>query len=363
VKTRVRGGPRWAVVSRFPPIHCGIAQYAEQFANDKAREHVVLRIGLPGSSADRSVRLDGRLRPLRILRTTRSNDQVVLMWHPQFFISGRVWNRALAYLALGVVFRLRKVEIVFHQHDYAVNPKPGGFRGLPRRLVQIAQNWCWSSGALHTFHTEHERTHFEQQFPRHSGTRCATLTPAGAHYRPYVDVTRIEARRGLGLEPEACIFLCIGFLEHHKGFDRAVRAMARLGGAAKLFIIGSCQREIPEIRSYAQELAGLARSFPSVHISERFISDVEFDQWLLAADAVLAPYRFASSSGVVARAKLLGTTVVAAPVGGIPEQLSNGDIVVNSDDELAKALLDLATKRQAEGRKPAALDPLAEVAT
>ena len=40
-------------------------------------------------------------------------------------------------------------------------------------------------------------------------------------------VTKSEARRELGLDPDRHIFLAIGFLQAHKGFDRAVAAFAR----------------------------------------------------------------------------------------------------------------------------------------
>jgi glycosyltransferase involved in cell wall biosynthesis len=82
-------------------------------------------------------------------------------------------------------------------------------------------------------------------------------------------------------------------------------------------------------------------------MEERFLDDDELDLWIQAADAVLAPYRSAASSSVVARARLLGTRVVATAVGGLPEQLGSGDILVATDDELTKALSDLASASSA----------------
>lgn len=43
-----------------------------------------------------------------------------------------------------------------------------------------------------------------------------------------------------------------------------------------------------------------------------------------ATDAVLAPYRFATQSGIVVLAHLLGAVPVASAVGGIPEQIEDG---------------------------------------
>jgi glycosyltransferase involved in cell wall biosynthesis len=75
-----------------------------------------------------------------------------------------------------------------------------------------------------------------------------------------------------------------------------------------------------------------------VHLHERWLSDEEFDRWLLAADAVLLPYREAASSGVAARARMLGTRIVSSGSGGLGEQLGARDIVAASDDDLVQAI-------------------------
>jgi glycosyltransferase involved in cell wall biosynthesis len=82
-------------------------------------------------------------------------------------------------------------------------------------------------------------------------------------------------------------------------------------------------------------------------LEERFLDDDELDLWIQAADAVLAPYRSAASSSVVARARLLGTRVVATDVGGLPEQLGSEDILVTTDAEFRKAISDLASASSA----------------
>ena len=56
-----------------------------------------------------------------------------------------------------------------------------------------------------------------------------------------------DLRRELGLEEHEFCFLCIGFLQHHKGFDRAVQAFARIPGShLRLDVVGSVRMPAPD---------------------------------------------------------------------------------------------------------------------
>ena len=168
------------------------------------------------------------------------------------------------------------------------------------------------------------------------------MTRHGAFFRPSIKATRAEARRSLALE-DGVLFLCIGFIGRHKSFDRALRAFAELPrGAARLEIVGSLLYGTADEHAYLHELRALADEVPGAHIEVVYLSDVDFDLWIQAVDAVLIPYRTSASSGVVARARMFGTRVVASPVGGIREQLGPDDIVVNSEQELRETLLRLS---------------------
>jgi glycosyltransferase involved in cell wall biosynthesis len=136
------------------------------------------------------------------------------------------------------------------------------------------------------------------------------------------------------------VFLCIGFIGEHKGFDRAVHAFAQLPeGSAQLLVIGSLLYEDnPSARAYLDALSRLTSATPGALLEERYLSDSDFDLYIRAASVVILPYRFAASSGVAARARLLGTKVIAAAVGGLPEQVGSGNVVVETDEELATAL-------------------------
>ena len=106
---------RRVVISTFPPRRDGIARYAEQLSKSLNRTGPVMRIGLPGSLAHHVIRVRGGLRPLRILSLTRRSDEILLMWHPEFYVSGPLVSRMAAYVALGLVFRRRTVMVYVHE--------------------------------------------------------------------------------------------------------------------------------------------------------------------------------------------------------------------------------------------------------
>ena len=345
-RRRVRAArqARRVIVSKFSPSHDGIAKYADQLAASASQGATVVRLGLPGSDGDVVRRLDGALRPLRMLRVARAGDEILLMWNPWYYISGRVWHRTAAYFALGLVFRVRKTRIFVHEPIGAVAVRPRLIRGLLDRFERTVQQWCWSSPAEVVFHTAWEREEFGRRLGRKLPPDRTRLENPGAYYRPYTRGSRDQARQRLGLHRDALLFVCLGFLARHKGQDRAVRALSRVEhGSAELHVVGSALYDAPDIVDYIEELRQLVRSVRGAFLVERFIDDQEFDLWIRAADAVLVPYRSSvSSSAVVARARLLGTRVLASPVGGIPEQLGAKDLVVASDDALASALMDMA---------------------
>ena len=138
------------------------------------------------------------------------------------------------------------------------------------------------------------------------------------------------------------MLLCIGFIQPHKGFDRAIRAFRRVPGHALLMIVGSVSAETSEHRGYINELVDLTATDDRVELHERMVSDEEFDRWIVASDVVLLPYREIWSSGVLERARVLDRPVIATqrrrtrPSRCVPVTSSSRD-----DEELAQAIADV----------------------
>ncbi len=155
-----------------------------------------------------------------------------------------------------------------------------------------------------------------------------------------------------GEETSAVRFLFFGRLRTYKGLDLLRDAFAALRARhpeARLRIVGE-----GDVDALAPGLAAL----PGVTVEQRWVGEAEIPALLAAADALVLPYREASQSGVAPQALALGLPVVATPVGGLTEQVREGEGGV-----LAAALTPAAlTDAMARLMLPGALPPLREAA-
>jgi hypothetical protein len=190
-------------------------------------------------------------------------------------------------------------------------------------------------------HTDAERAAFLEAFEVPADR--VRVAPHGEHFTRRTSLDRVEARRRLGIPVEDFMFLSLGFIQPHKGFDRAIRAFAGLGAfGCRLDVVGSVRVEDPAFVAHLLELEDLARATSGVTVHEQYVSDEEFDRWLVAADVVVLPYRHIWSSGVIERAALYDRPVIASRVGGLDAQARQGTVLVSDDEGLARAMWEAA---------------------
>lgn len=323
------------MVSPYPPARDGIAAYAVQTVSRLRSEGHDVEVLSPGpSAAHHHLDLLGPRGALALAKRVRSYDRVVIQFHPDFFYPPGCEgiSRAAVNAALMAAFRMApEVEVVVHEIDYR--------RGEGRGPAALTARALWQSADRIVVHTEGERADFQRSFgvsPDH-----VEVGFHGADFIRRTDITREDARRHLGLPTDAHIFLSIGFIQPHKGFDRAVRAFAALPpGAAQLHIVGSVRVEEPEYLEHLDDLERLVKATPGAQLDTDYVSDTDFDRWVVAADTVVLPYRFIWSSSVFERAALYGTPVIATRVGGLADQAGERDgiTIVDDDAGLARAM-------------------------
>ena len=121
------------------------------------------------------------------------------------------------------------------------------------------------------------------------------------------------------------------------------RAFAGLGEhGCRLEIVGSLRLEDNEFVAYVDELRDLTDATPGATLHEEYVSDAEFDVWLVAADVLVLPYRLIWSSGVCERAALYDRPVIASRTGGLADQVTTNATLVEDDAELAAAMRSVA---------------------
>lgn len=339
---------RILVVTPYAPWRDGIGAYALQQVRRLRRDgHHVEVLSPKPSAAHHHGDLRGRAGALRLRTLGKQFDEVVVHFHPDVVYrlpptGGSRLDTALAY---GAAFRaLPHVELRLHEIDHSWAHEP---------RTAWATKWMLAGADRITVHSAEQRAKLVADFGVPADR--VELVDHGVDFAPRTTATRAQARATLGLPPDDHVFLCIGFIQPHKGFDRAARAFAGLGAAgARLDIVGSVRVTDQQARDHLAELRAIEAREPGVHLHVGFVGDEMFDRWIVAADTVVLPYRHIWSSSVAERAALFGRPVIATDVGGLGHQVEvmEGSVLVRDNAELARAMAAAVGRTDATGAAP-----------
>ena len=332
------------LVTPFAPYRDGIATYALQELRRLRDDGEVVEVCSPEPSAARwHLPLGGPAGVSMLVRMAGDHDRVVVQFGPELAF-GRCRSaaeRVAVWLGLAALARRRPLELRIHEIEYGPIERNPMERWAARLALSLAD--CV------TVHTGAERDALDELVGL---GRRVEVVDHGRDFRPAVSRSRTEARADLGLAPDGFLFVAIGFLQHHKGFDLAVDAIDRLNGDLHLHLVGSARVDHPDIAGYVDRLRGRCAEVANATLHERFVSDVEFDLWLQAADWVVLPYREIWSSGVLERARLFGTPVLASDLPQLRDQAPPGTVFFGDVDELSVAMDKLHSEAAGSGPTP-----------
>jgi glycosyltransferase involved in cell wall biosynthesis len=309
----------------------GIGKYAEQLAAAYGEGRSYLRVGIRWGPGDYHRDYHSGPRALWLLRDAKRGDDIVVHWHPHYYLRNGSLAKALSHLSWGVLTRLRRVTFVHHEPDAT---------GVPW-YQEAACRFHWRRARHVVFHSQWE---LDRHIARYGRTRGQALRieEHGHFFTTRVASPPGEARERLGLAPDKVVLLMIGFISPSlpdKGYDRALAAVEQVDDPRlELHVVGSPIRPGADVDALVEQIRAAAAASTRVVLHEQFVDDETFDLWIRAADAVLTPYRSASSSGVLARCRLLRTRVITSDAGGLAQQAGPGDIVVADDAELVAAI-------------------------
>ncbi len=343
---------RILVVSPYPPVRDGIGAYAVQQVRALRREgHDVEVVSPWPSAAHHHLDLVGPSGAKALRKLMAGFDRVIVHFHPDVFYANpsTPTSRISTGTALAAAFRSGPpVEVRLHEVDrrwasateqVEVSTRSGFVAERVFEAAAKASRAVFQAAAEVTVHVpEHERMMVEQFGVAPAKVR---LVDHGEDFTRRVGDDQTAARTSLGLPAEGHVFVCIGFLQPHKGFDRAATAFRGLGAeGASLHIVGSVRVDDPAAVAHRRELEALEAQIPGVHLHVGFVSDEAFDRWIVAADTVVLPYRHIWSSSVAERARLYGRPVIATRVGGLADQIGvvPGNVVVDDNAGLAAAM-------------------------
>jgi glycosyltransferase involved in cell wall biosynthesis len=280
---------------------------------------------------------------MELARLARASDRLIVEFHPDMLGPPELplFKRFVSLLRLAKGMRAApSSELNLHEMNYGLGPTAPVQRLLTRPI--------WASADKITVHTEAMRREFVRGFWFNPGR--VTVVGHGRHMRRRLDESRESARQSLGLPKDQVLLLAIGFLQPNKGFDRAIRAFGQIShNGAQLYVVGSAWRAEEPHLTHLEELRRLTAETPDTHLKEGYLDDNEFDRWIVAADALVLPYRQIWSSGVLERGLLYDRPVVISDTEGLAEQAAARPSVrlVSNDSELVEALRELVTARTA----------------
>ena len=158
-------GPRVCIVSPWPPARDGIARFAEPLALAAARTREVRRIGIPEGGGEHRRALHNGVRALKLLVDARGFDDLLVQYHPHYYVRGGWASRVASYLTWALLVRLRPVSFVVHELD---DPRPEelGRRGrLQFRVEEGVRRFFWKRAARIVFLSAWQRDRFVARYP------------------------------------------------------------------------------------------------------------------------------------------------------------------------------------------------------
>lgn len=155
-------------------------------------------------------------------------------------------------------------------------------------------------------------------------------------------MTKAEACKALGIDPQLDYMLFFGLVRAYKGLDLLIDAFAQVKEELpklRLLIAGEFYEDEQKYREQIRQ-AGLDER---VIIRNEFIADSELRKYFGAADLTVQPYKSATQSGVTQVAFHFEKPMLVTNVGGLSEIVHHGKMgyaVPPKADDIAESLRD-----------------------
>ncbi|WKZ32182.1 MAG: glycosyltransferase [Thermodesulfobacteriota bacterium] len=151
---------------------------------------------------------------------------------------------------------------------------------------------------------------------------------------------RDEARKRLGIPPDAFVYILFGPVRPYKGIESAIQAFKKMDDKGSVLIVAGNPKDKHLGDFVSDEARSNTRIFPFL----RFIEKNEVQYFFNASDAVLLPYRQVFTSGNLFLALTFSRPVVAPDMGIISEVVDDSCGVKYSPDAANENLLEAMRK-------------------
>ncbi len=172
-----------------------------------------------------------------------------------------------------------------------------------------------TANVVHVHEPQHYASLRQSYDVRKKPVEVVPLGVSTAQRRP----DRLEARRSLGLKPDADVLLFFGFLSQYKGVEVIFREAPQMldeNRQLQFLIVGTAPRRLSAtMAGKIQELRNLNARYPGRIISTGFLPEDRVGLAFAAADALMLPYTVnMSASGPLALAASYGIPILLSEV-------------------------------------------------
>ena len=271
---------------------------------------------------------------LKVAQKIRSvNPQLVIFpWWTHF------WTLPF-YCIIFLVQKWTSAKILFVCHN--VKEHESNF------IKQACAKLILNMGDFHLVHSKEERSNLKNLVPETHVIEGFHPTYENLLGRRY---SKEEARKKLKVDGKLILFF--GFLRPYKGLDYLLDAMPsileKLGPDFFLMVVGECWKDEQKYRKKAKEL-GIVKHLLRVN---KYIPNEQINLYFSATDLVIIPYVSATGSGILQIAFGCGKPVVATRVGGLSDDVVDGEtgyLVPPADSEgLAKAIIKFFVEKKGQ---------------
>lgn len=290
----------------------------------------------------------------RLFRYATTSECTIfhILWANRFLLLDRV--------ALILYLKLCNKKLAFTAHNINEKERDGGDSALNR----ITLRFLYSSVDHIFVHTSRMKQQLVAQFDVLADD--ISVIPFGVNNTlPRSGLARSEAKLRLRLADQDRVVLFFGNIASYKGLEYAVHAVNRLERAnfpCRLLIAGQVKASQPYWNHVSQLIDELALSEQVIR-NIRYIPDEDVEQYFLAADVLVLPYKFIYQSGVLFLSYSFGLPVIATDVGTLADDIipgKTGFVCRPADsDALADAIETYFNSdlfRNLEGNRPLIID-------
>ncbi len=252
----------------------------------------------------------------RLFRYAASTDSTLfhIQWPNRFLHFDRTLL-ILFYKALG-----KKLVFTAHNVDTAQRDKNASFLNtLTLRVMYRLVDHI-------IVHTEKMKRQLMEGFHIRPGK--ITVIPHGIiDVAPCTGLTKVQARRRLGLAENARVLLFFGYITPYKGLEHLIAAFGKLREKSDLYRLVIAGRVHLGSEAYWRRIVRLMKLHGvDQHVTRRieFIPDDDIEVFFKSADVLVLPYRHIFQSGLVFLSYHFGLPIVAADVGSLREYVIEG---------------------------------------